>query len=303
MNKILSHIILFLLWLVALLPLRALYVLSDGIRFILFRVVGYRQQVVEDNLRRCFPEKDEAERKEIAGAFYTTLCDNIVETVKLLHISDSELRRRVKVAGVEHIEALAAQNRPIILFLGHFGNWEWVQEITSRYAHPAVNGELYKPAHNEMANRVMGKIRSRFASRNVAIPQSKAVRTLIAMRQQYGTFLIGFIADQRPPHTNTKHWMKFLGQDTPFVVGGEEIGNHIDAGYLYLDISRPCRGQYLFSVKSIGLSAEDADFPYTRGYMRMLEASICREPHLWLWSHKRWKNAPAATDNQAENQN
>lgn len=301
MNKILSHIILFLLWLVALLPLRALYGLSDGIKFILFRMAGYRRKVVDANLRRCFPEKSEAERKKIASGFYTTLCDNIVETVKLLHISDRELQHRVKVSGVEYIEALAAQNRPVILFIGHFGNWEWVQELTSRYTHPAINGELYKPTRGEVSGWVVGKIRSRFASRNIAIPQAKAVRTLLAMRQQYGTFLIGFIADQRPPHTNMKHWMTFMGQDTPFAVGGEEIGNHIDAGYLYLDISRPRRGQYFFQIKTIEPSAADVDFPYTRGYMRLLEQSIRREPHLWLWSHKRWKNAPSVTDNQAEN--
>ena len=42
-------------------PFSALYVLSDGVAFLLYHVVGYRRKVVMGNLRRCFPEKPESE--------------------------------------------------------------------------------------------------------------------------------------------------------------------------------------------------------------------------------------------------
>ena len=39
-------------------------------------------------------------------------------------------------------------------------------------------------------------------------------------------------------------------------------------------------------------TAEDGGpWPYTRGFMRMLEHTIRRQPAYWLWSHRRWSGA------------
>ena len=48
-----------------LVPFRVVYLISDGLAWFLYRVVGYRRKVVLANLARCFPEKTEAERRTI----------------------------------------------------------------------------------------------------------------------------------------------------------------------------------------------------------------------------------------------
>ena len=53
------------MWLVALLPFRVLYALSDGLYFLMRHVVHYRKKVVRRNLRNSFPEKSETELMEI----------------------------------------------------------------------------------------------------------------------------------------------------------------------------------------------------------------------------------------------
>ena len=58
------------MWLLALLPFRALYVLSDGFCFLMHHIVHYRRRVVRNNLRNAFPEKSEAELREIERKFY-----------------------------------------------------------------------------------------------------------------------------------------------------------------------------------------------------------------------------------------
>ena len=45
------------MWLLALLPFRALYILSDGVCFLMRHVVHYRRKVVRKNLKNSFPEK------------------------------------------------------------------------------------------------------------------------------------------------------------------------------------------------------------------------------------------------------
>ena len=288
MKKIRLAVALFFLRLVALLPLRVLYVVSDLMCFLFGRVAGYRKKTVMGNLQRSFPEKSEAELKKIAQGFYRHLCDCIVETVKLLHISDNELHRRIVVRGGDMIERIAADGRPVVVFLGHYGNWEWVQQVTRHYQRPPINAEIYRPIHDKVVDKIMLLIRGRFDT--VPIPQHKAVRTLLRMRNEGQQFLVGFISDQRPNSPHLRHWTTFLHQDTAFAAGGEEIGNHLDAHFVFLHVEKPQRGHYemTFHEMSIDNNASE-DYPYTKCFLRLIEEAINKAPEYWLWSHNRWK--------------
>ena len=36
--------------------------------------------------------------------------------------------------------------------------------------------------------------------------------------------------------------------------------------------------------------AQHPDYEFTDLFMRRLEKEINEQPHLWLWSHRRWKH-------------
>ena len=72
------------MWLLALLPFRALYILSDGVCFLMRHVVHYRRKVVRKNLKNSFPEKSEAELREIEREFYRYICDYMLEEIKMM---------------------------------------------------------------------------------------------------------------------------------------------------------------------------------------------------------------------------
>lgn len=276
-----------LLKMVALLPLRALYLVSDFLCFLAYRVVGYRREVVSANLRNSFPEKSEKELEEIAREFYRFLTDSIVETIKLLHISDRQMRHRVRVTNPEVIEEMATKTPDIILFLGHYCNWEWVPGLMLSVPRPSIMGSLYSPLHNRVMDRIMLRLRTRHNL--LCIPAEKAYRELLAMRAEGRDFMIGFIADQRPPKPY-RHFTEFLGQSTPFMAGGETIGKRIGAGFVYLDIRRERRGYYTLTFVPMEVAPDDTeDYPYSRLFFRLLEGSIRRAPAYWLWSHRRWE--------------
>ncbi len=270
------------------LPFGALYVLSDLIYLILYRMVGYRKKVVRRNLAEVFPDMDEAGRKEIERGFYRQLCDTIVESVKLLHVSDKQLAERIRVEGWELVQQNGEENIPMILYTAHFANWEWVPYIQYSYTVPKVSGEIYKPARDAAFNRLMTRIRSRFPS--VLITQHEAYRKCLTLARDNGTFLIGFVADHRPNSKIVPLHIEFLGHNTPFNVGGEKIGRKVGAKYFYLDITRTRRGHYVFRFLPVEPEKEDleTEFPYTARYTRLLAANILRQPQLWLWSHRRW---------------
>lgn len=274
--------------LLASLPLSFLYFISDIIFIILYYVIKYRQKVVDKNLGNSFPEMKPEERERTKKMFYMHLSDCIVETIKMLHISDEEMSERVVVNNTELIENKANDGKSIILFMGHYGNWEWVQEVSKRYKKPGLSGEIYRHAKNKVFNRLIITIRSRFNT--MQIEQKKAVRTLIGLNREGKQILVGFISDQRPNSSNLNHWLYFLNQETAIAVGGEEIGKHIGAHYVYLDIEKPSRGHYVLTFKEIIPHNDIKDeYPVTAEFYRMFEQTIKRDPAYWLWSHDRWK--------------
>lgn len=302
-RRILYGIFLTMAYIVAIVPLWFHYIVSDVVSWIAFKLRLYRYNIIHNNLTRAFPEKDEREIRKIIREYYRHLLDCTFETFKLLTISDRAIDRRVKVEGIESMRPAVEAGRPIILYMGHVGNWEWVPAITHHYTRPEVSAQIFRYIKDPVANAITMKIRSRFGSLN--IPQQQAFRTLMRLKQEGKQTITGFIADQRPNGANLNHWITFLNQDTPYAVGGEEIGRRIDAAYIYLDIEKTGRGHYRLTMKPIE-PAEGYDYPYTASFMAMLEHTIRRQPPYWLWSHKRWsiqRQAPAATtDNKASRQ-
>ncbi|MBO8467410.1 MAG: lysophospholipid acyltransferase family protein [Bacteroidetes bacterium] len=270
------------------LPLEVLYVFSDIAYFIIYYAVRYRRKTVRHNLELVFGPSGHSNIIRIEKKFYRHLCDCIAETVKLLHISDEEIDRRAVVTNGEYIDDIIRSGHSVVLLLGHYGNWEWVQAIIHHFKEPLVGGQIYRPLRNKMMDMVMLRIRSRFGLE--CIPQKNAVRRLLGIERGGQKFVIGFISDQRPTGKTLHHWTTFLGQDTPYVVGGETIGNHVDARFVYLDMEKTSRGHYRLTFCPVVPDPEDkGPDPYTREFMKMLEKTIRREPAYWLWSHRRWK--------------
>ena len=70
MQAIAFYILLPFLYLFSILPIRVLYVISRGFIYpVLYKLVGYRKKVVEQNLKNSFPEKTKEERERIVLGF------------------------------------------------------------------------------------------------------------------------------------------------------------------------------------------------------------------------------------------
>ena len=257
MHKVSAFLLRVLLTALALLPMRALYVLSSGSYILLYHCVRYRRTLVRTNLSRAYPEKSRKEIKAIERQFYRHFCDYVVETIKLLHISDDEMRRRFRFMGMDVVERLRADGRPLFVYLGHYGNWEYVTSITLWCAPGLTACQVYHPLSGKAMDEVMLKLRSRFHS--FGIPQDDTFRTLLRMKGDGEQALLGLIADQRPSKKHHEVWMSFLRQQTALITGTERIGQRMDAHFIYGDVEVVKRGYYTITMKEI-LPDEKEDF-------------------------------------------
>ena len=288
--KLLYYLTYATLWLLSLLPLRALYVLSDLIYLLVYHVAGYRKHLVRRHLADSFPEKSEAERRRIERAFYRWFCDYLVETVKLLTISHSQIRRRMVFKGTEIIDEIVESGQSCAIYLGHYCNWEWITSMPLWVSPKAQCGQIYHALENADFDRIFLTLRQRMGA--VCIPMAETLRRLAAYRQQKQPMVIGYISDQVPFWNNIHHWLTFLHHDTPVLTGTERLARTAGHAVLYIDITRPRRGYYEAEIKLIARDPRQTkDYELTDAYFRMLEASIRRAPQYWLWTHNRWKRS------------
>lgn len=271
------------------LPLRILYLISDAAFPIIYYIIRYRRRLVRENLVCSFPEKSLEEIIHIEKAFYHNLCDVFIESFKCLNISDKEMRQRVEVVNYELPERIASEGKNIFMLLGHCGCWEWVQEVCTRYKAPKKSCEVYKAIGSEYFGSLMHEIRSRWDTEQIEMRQT--VRTMLKWNAEGEPFLCGFIQDQRPD-TKAKDSLTFLNHNTPFVPGAEEIAKKVNAQLVYLDVERTCRGHYrlTFCEMEVPVELQQHPYPLTEQFFCLLEKTICRQPELWLWSHNRWRS-------------
>ncbi len=289
-----------LLRLISRLPLGVLYVLADLCFPLLYYVARYRRKVVTENLNNAFPELSPRERRKIRRRFYRWFCDYVVETLKLLSISRQEMMRRMVIEGVDEMERSLETKPFVFIFLGHYCNWEWVSSIPLWYQKEDSHGaQLYRPLKNKAFDGLFLEMRSRFGSENIS--KYEALRHILQLRRNGKKTCIGFISDQTPGWNSIHDWVDFLHQDTPVFTGTERIAKKVDAAIFFADIRRVRRGYYHLVLRR--MTDEPKDFPdyaLTEQYMRELEQIIRRQPHLWLWSHRRWKHRRAADGSRLE---
>ena len=280
----------FYFWLHALLPLKILYILSDILFFPMFYIVRYRRKLVYQNMKDSFPEKSEKEIRRMEKAFYHHFCDYIVETIKLLHISDKETRKRVKFHNTEALQEIVDNGGSCLMLLGHYGNWEFVPSVTLWMRKGSVIfAQIYRPLKNKWFDRFLLKLRGRYHSECIA--KQDTLRSILRYKSSGRPSITGFMADQTPSPANIHHWVNFLNHDTPVFTGVEKIAHKVGFSVFYFDVEKIKRGYYSVTIREISKNPKETEeFEITNKYMEMMETTILRAPEYWLWTHNRWKH-------------
>ncbi len=276
------------MWFVALLPFRALYILSDGLCFLMRHIVHYRRKVVRRNLSNSFPEKSQDELRRIERKFYHYICDYMVEEVKMMRMSFEDLSRRMEYGNTEEYLAMIEKHGGIVILIPHYADFEWLTGMGAIMNPGDIPVQVYKPLRNKYLNEMFKLIRSRHGGYNV--PKHSTAREVIRLRRDGKRVAIGLITDQSPNLSEAHYWTTFLNQDTVFMDGGERIAKMMDYPVFYCELEKKGRG---YCKAYFDLLTENpkqtADGEITELFARRLEQTIRREPAYWFWSHKRWK--------------
>lgn len=276
------------MWLLASFPLRALYVLSDGIFYILYYLIRYRRKVVRQNLTRSFPKKSLDEIIYIEKRFYHYLCDYFMEEIKLLKMSPEELFDRMTYINKSEYLQKIDEYGGIVLLIPHYANFEWITGMGMIMSPDQIPVQIYKPLRNPYIDKLFLNLRSRFRGYNVA--KHSTGRELLKLKRDNKKMAIGLITDQSPGPSDSRYWTTFLNQETAFMNGAERIAKMLKFPVFYCELKRIKRGYCEVSFELLTDTPQNMEKGnITELFARKVENTIQREPAYWFWSHKRWK--------------
>ena len=265
-------------------PLRILYILSDGIYGLAFYVFKYRKDVVLNNLLIAFPLKTEKERKTIAKKFYHNLIDMFIEFLKMLSVSDKVLEKRFN-ANWSLINEIHSTGKSVQIHVGHNFNWEWGNLVMTKKTVFKLLA-VYMPLANKIMERLFYKIRTR----NGAIFLRATSMKEDFLPYQNTQYLLGLVADQNPGHPGNAWWFNFFDRPTPFLKGPAKAALQNNTAVVFAFIHKPRRGYYesIFSP-AVEITDSTTEQELTKKFVVYLEEVIKKYPDMWLWSHRRWK--------------
>ena len=282
------YIVYGLVKLLSLFPFAVLYALSDVLYPVIYYIIGYRKQVVRDNLSYSFPEKTEQERKAIEKKFYRHFCDLIFENIKFAGISVSEINKRMLYNNFEPALKHLDEGRSVMLYSSHYGNWEWNSSFILHLPKDMPIYPIYKKQTSEVSDRIIHKIRNHFGTETIEM--KNLLRVMAAMRSEGRFGMFGMISDQSPTRESLHYFTQFLNQHTAVITGTEQIARKFDYPVYYARLKKLKRGYYTSELIPVSLHPKETpEFEISEKYMRLLKEDILRDPAIWLWTHKRWK--------------
>ncbi|MBC7949903.1 MAG: lysophospholipid acyltransferase family protein [Chitinophagaceae bacterium] len=279
------YVVFGLLYLVSLLPFFILYGIADVFFVIIYYLTGYRKNVVMQNLRNAFPEKNDKELRSIARQFYRNFMDNWIETVKLLSISKASLRKRIS-GNFDIFHELHKKETGVQVNLGHFFNWE-IMTLYTGISQPYTFLTVYLPQSSELMNKLLVRVRARWG--NPQLPASDMARAILPWRGK--KYLLALGGDQSPPNADTGYWLYFMNQPAVFLKGPEKFARILNIPVLMMTTTRKKRGHYYFDYFMLAEKPRELpDGELIRRYVAHVEENIRLQPSLYLWSHRRWKH-------------
>lgn len=280
-----SHIGIFFLYVLSLLPLPILLFFARILYYPLYYLVGYRKKVVRENLEKSFPEKSRKEIILIEKTFYKYFADLVFEIIKMSTISKAELLKRVKFNNLAQVEAYFSKGESVLACTGHYGNWELCMlALGANLSAPEY--VIYKPLSNKIFEDWFLKIRTRFG--NIFVAMRQTLRMVIATKDTPTMFC--FASDQTPTREEAQYTLNFLNQPTAVLLGLEKIALQTNRPIFFFDVTSVKRGYYEVDCLALCLEPKaTTEHEITDLLFKFLEKRITTSPPFWLWSHRRWK--------------
>lgn len=262
--------------------------LAAALGRLVYRPLGIRRGVVEEQLRRAFPDRDEGWRRDVARASYEHLGREGMMLLRLSRLGPDDVIAVTDVDGLDALRAAVEDGRGAVLVTGHFGNWEIGGAGVAARGIPvdAVVQRQANPHFDRLINRAREQLGIRVIQRGGA--------TKDGLRSLRGGRVVALVADQDARSRGV--FVPFFGRPASTHRGPAVLALRTGAPVFMGTAVRRGDGRYAVTIREIPVPAagdpEEQIDRLTAALAAALESAVREEPGQYLWQHRRWKTLP-----------
>jgi len=267
------------------LPLGFSYGLARVIGNFAYHVLGYRRQVVMQNLHIALGrERSEAELAHIAAESYQQIAMSFLELLlasKLKH----QIQHMLKPEQKALFTSLLKQENGLVLVSGHLGSWE-LQGAACAAAMPNPITVAAAQQSNPYIDRFITHCRTELGMQMAGTKEAMKL-LLKALKNREA---IGLVADQNAGRDAV--FVDFFGKSAATPPGPAQLALKYKAPLVVLVAIRLGTGKFITLAQQVEIKEDDTVESLTQRHVTILEGFIRRYPEQYMWLHRRWKTRP-----------
>ena len=272
-------------WMAARLPLAWLMGLGRLLGSAGYYLARSRRRITEVNLRLCFPELSEAERRRLAREAFVHTGVSLAEMTLVWLNPRRRLEHRFTLTGLEHLERAQALGRGVILLAGHFSCIDVASGPVSRVTELDV---MYRQNKNPVWEWLQVRGRRHYFEGVIERDDTRQV-----LRRLKAGRTVWYAADQ---DYGRKHsvFAPFFGIPAATITATARLARFNRSPVVFLTQYRNLRSltweaRFHPPIEDFPSGDEVADATRING---IIEAAIRERPEQYLWAHRRFKTRP-----------
>lgn len=269
-------------------PLWLAHFLGDAVGDLFFYLIRIRKKVAFDNLKHAFGDKkSNRELKKILHHNYRHFGRVLMEFARLPLFKRENILETIPIKNLHHLTELLHQDRGLLIFSGHFGNWEYLAAALANVGPPLHC--VFKEQKNLAVDHVIKEVRMNLGLVPFKVKGGAAKGVLSAIKEK-GMALI--VMDQDAGRNG--EFIEFLGRPASTNRGPALIAikHHVPVVMAFGVRERDGKIKvHLEKFPDIDRFAKDENgvTQFIMAYNRILEKYIRQYPEQWFWMHRRWK--------------
>ena len=196
---------------------------------------------------------------------------------------ENKLEQFIKIEGIENLDQIKNNKKPVVFISGHFNNFELMAMQIEKYG---INlAAIYRPLNNVFLNKTMERIRTKYICRNQIRKGKSGTRQILENLKKSNS--IALMIDQRVTEGIK---IDFFGNLASTTTIPAQIIKKYQCDLVPIYIERLEKYNFkMYVSQPIVINSENSQEEITKHLNKILEKMILKNPDQWIWTHNRWK--------------
>ena len=269
--------------------------------FIIFKIIGYKLAsnlgfYIGKNFGNIFRKRKSIienlhKSRIIIKVAENKFADNILgnygrilaEYPFLKDFRKNKLDQFIKIDGVENLNQIKNNKKPVVFISGHFNNFEL---MAMQIEKSGINlAAIYRPLNNNFLNKTMEEIRTKYICKNQIRKGRSGTRQILENLKKGNS--IALMIDQRVTEGIKINFFGNLASTT--TIPAQIIKKYkCDLVPIYIERFQDYNFK-MYVSEPIVINSQKSQEEVSLHLNKILEKMILKNPDQWIWTHNRWK--------------